>query len=422
MRKLLALRESKLVRSGVFYTIALFVVGLGNFAFQPLIGRHLEKADFGLVNVTLPLITFLSLAPQALGQAIAHYVSHFHASGDDARLQGLIAGCRRALFHLTLYGSLMAAALVVPLSAFFKYPSGIMVVTMICVIAGFWTTFASALCSGLGWFGRMALILLGGMILRLAFGAVMLLKFQSADIGVLATGFSMLSYLALLHWRKELTSEAKPVSPWNREFAGYVAVAAAFIYGNYFFTMGDLLVTQRYFSKTEVGDYSAAHMLAMSLPIVVNPLLSVLFTSRSAHRHASILREQLTLLGLSAVGLAVGVVGLLLLKELGVWVIFGGKDSATASMIGPLALTMAFVGLLQALGTWALASRWLKMSLAYGALGLAFWLTLLLWAKTPALMLRIMPIASGIAFTLMLICWLFTLKASTRKEAIPPQS
>ena len=38
-------------------------------------------------------------------------------------------------------------------------------------------------------------------------------------------------------------------------------------------------------------------------------------------------------------------------------------------MIGRLSVTMVFVGLLQLLGIWSLASRWLKISLLYGALG-----------------------------------------------------
>ena len=52
-------------------------------------------------------------------------------------------------------------------------------------------------------------------------------------------------------------------------------------------------------------------------------------------------------------------------------------------MICQLSITMVFVGLLQALALWALASRWTKISLLYGVLGLGYWLALLLLGKNP---------------------------------------
>jgi hypothetical protein len=160
----------------------------------------------------------------------------------------------------------------------------------------------------------------------------------------------------------------------------------------------------------EFGNYTAAGMLARALPMVVAPMLTVLFTSRSAHRNVSVLREQLTLLGLYAVGLAVGATGLLVMKEFGVRMIFGAYTPASAAMIGRLALAMVFVGLLQALGTWALASRWFKLSLGYGFAGLVYWLTLLIWGKSPTIMLRLMPLGASLAFALLFVFWIITLR------------
>jgi hypothetical protein len=71
---------------------------------------------------------------------------------------------------------------------------------------------------------------------------------------------------------------------------------------------------------------------------------------------------------------------------------------------------MVFVGLLQALALWALASRWTKISLLYGALGLGYWVTLLLLGKTPVDLLRAMPITAGIAFILLFLVWFATLR------------
>jgi len=59
---------------------------------------------------------------------------------------------------------------------------------------------------------------------------------------------------------------------------------------------------------------------------------------------------------------------------------------------------MVFVGLNQSLGMWALASRWFRVSLLYGALGLGYWLTLLVFAHDVDTLLTIMPVAAALAF------------------------
>ena len=79
-------------------------------------------------------------------------------------------------------------------------------------------------------------------------------------------------------------------------------------------------------------------------------------------------------------------------------------------MIARLSVTMVFVGLLQALALWSLASRWLKISLSYGVLGLGYWLSLLALGKTPHDLLRVMPIAAGTSFVILLLVWLATLR------------
>jgi hypothetical protein len=67
---------------------------------------------------------------------------------------------------------------------------------------------------------------------------------------------------------------------------------------------------------------------------------------------------------------------------------------------------MIFVALLQALAMWALASRWIKIALLYGGLGLAYWISLLAAGKSPADLLGVMPVAAGICFAILFIFWL----------------
>ena len=399
---------SRLLSSGIIYSAICFVTGLGHLAFQSIMGHHLkDPGQFGGANSALGgLMTLLGLLPTAATFAVTHYIAHFNTSGDAARLQGLLRGCRQFLFRLTIAGSALAIIVVGPLSSFFHYPGRLMLVTLGCTLLGLWVALATALCQGLAWFKRLALIGFLAMLLRVTFGWFITFKWPSAETAVLATAFSFLAYLILFFWRKDLSLHDAPVSPWNREFVQYLVVSTAFVVGNYCFFQGDLLVANKFFSGTPAMDaYTAVGILARALPLTVAPMLTVLFTSRSGRRTGSLVVEQLKLAALSGFGLVLGAVSLFVLRAFCLKLLSKYSPEADG-MIGLFATTMVFVGLLQALAQWALASRWTRTAVLFGVLGIGYWLTLLEVGKTPAALLHTMPIAAGAAFGVLLVAWL----------------
>jgi len=405
-------RAGSLLRSGIVFSAISFVTGLGNMAFQGVMARHLrEQGQYGNANSALnALMPLLSLAPTIATFAVAHYVAHFNARGDSGRLQGLLVGCRKFLFRLTLAGSALAVLVIKPLSIFFHYSPTLMLATLVCTLLSLWASLAGALCQGFAWFKRLAFIGLLAMFLRVSFGWFVTLKWPSPETAVLASAFALLAYLVLLFWKNDLVVHGEAVSPWNSEFVYYLVVSAACVSGGYFFTQGDLLVAKRFFSGGENDAYNCAERLAAALPIAVAPLLTVLFTSRSGARTGNIVGDQLKLLGLYLFGLVLGAAALFVLRDFCVKLILGRPSSEAAAMIARLAVTMVFVGLLQALALWALASRWMKISLLYGALGLGYWLTLLFLGKRPAALLHVMPATAGVTFFILFFVWFAALR------------
>src|SRR3974377_1173299 len=100
----------KLLQSGIAFTAVSFLTSLGHMAFQAVMGRHLNgQGQYGDANSALGgLMALLGLLPAVAIFAITHYIAHFNASGDNARLQGLLRGCRRSLFRFTIAGSVLA--------------------------------------------------------------------------------------------------------------------------------------------------------------------------------------------------------------------------------------------------------------------------------------------------------------------------
>ena len=405
------LRISCLLQSGLIFSAVSFVTGLGNLVFQGVLGRHLNGAgQYGSANSALGgLMTLLALLPSVATFAVTHYIAHFNANGDHARLQGLLLGCRKFLFRLTLAGSGLAIVLVKPLSDFFHYDESLMLVTLGCTLLGLWSALATALCQGLGWFKRLALIGFLGMLLRIGFGWLVTFQWPSAETAVLATGFALLANLVLLFWRRDFSLPGTSISPWNLEFVQYLLPSAAFVVGSACFFQGDWLVANKYFLKGELDAYAAAGILARALPMTVAPLLAVLFTSRSGQRSGNLVMEQLKLAALSGFALVFGAACLFAVRVCCLKLLNKYTPEA-AAMVGPFALTMVFVGTMQSLALWSLASRWFKSSLLYGGLGLAYWITLLHVGKSPTLLLQAMTIASGAALGALLVVWMVTMR------------
>ena len=406
-----ALRVNNLLKSGVFFAALSFLPGLGNYAFQAIISRNLgNSGEFGLANSALSFTGLLGLPVAIATFAITHYVARFNFAGEDERLHSLLAGCRKFLFRLTIIGSLLAVLLVKPLSDFFHFPrASLMCVALAFTLASLWAAFATALCQGLGWFKRLALIGVLTMLLRLAFGGLATMRMPTAEIVVLASVAGLFANLILLYWRKDLARPSRhPESPWNREFIQFFIVSAACVVGGYCFMQGDLLVAKRYFSGPDLDAYSAAGLLARALPLTVGPMLTVLFTHRSGERDGASMLEHLKLLGLYSIGLVGGAASLFLLRNLCLRIIARNTPEASG-MITPFVITMVFIGLLQALALWSLASRWLKISLLYGGLGIANWAALLWEGRSPGELLGVMPVVSALAFGTLFVVWLNTL-------------
>ena len=111
--------------------------------------------------------------------ALVHYIAHFRGQNDEARLQGLLAGCQKFLFQVTIAGSILAALLAKPLGRFFHFRTSLMLTALVCVLVSLWSGFAVALCQGMAWFKRLAIIGLVGVGMRLLFGWVMTKRFPN---------------------------------------------------------------------------------------------------------------------------------------------------------------------------------------------------------------------------------------------------
>jgi hypothetical protein len=386
------------------------VASLGNLWCSSIIARNLnfDQGEFGASSSALDFVTFLGLPLAMLSMSVVHYIAHFRSKNDEARLQGLLAGCQKLLFWATVGGSLLALAVWVPLGHFFDFrKTGLLCSVLICLLVSCWSGLGVALCQGMAWFKRLAVISVAAVGVRLLFAWVMTKHFPTAAIALCATTVSLLVNFSLFYWWKDIFRHpAQRISPWNREFIQFLMVTGATVGGTYFFTTGDSLVSKKYFAGSALDAYQMAAKFGRAIPQSVLPLLMVTFTSRSGSKETAAKADQRILLSLYAAGLACAAAVVILGRGLVLRLYLGHPNPAAAEMIIPFSITMVLIGLNQAVGMWSLADRTFKIALLYGVLGLAYWTTLLLAGKTPTALLRAMPIGAGISFCVLCVCWL----------------
>ncbi|HEY0551543.1 MAG TPA: hypothetical protein VGF13_18205, partial [Verrucomicrobiae bacterium] len=358
-----SLLKEKILQSGIIFTALSFISGLGNLVFLRINGTALKQSgEFGAFGQTVAFVGLLGLPLSMASTAIVHHIAHFRGAKNEAQLRGLLAGCRSFLLKLTIVACVLGVALIKPLSQAFAIPRpSLTMAALVTLIIALWSGYASALAQGMGWFKRMALISLGVVMVKIAFVWIVTRQHPVAETSMLGVAAGTLVTLAVFFWWKDLFQPGERLSPWNRDFFRYLAVAAAGVGGGWCFTQSDMLVVGNYFSPADKDAYNGAVRIASALHLAVSPLLLVLFTARSGERAGKTLTGPLGLLLLYAAGLAGGAVVLFFGRDLCVNIIFGKPFPEASMMIARLAMTMIFVGLIQALGMWALASHWLKV-------------------------------------------------------------
>ena len=86
----------------------------------------------------------------------------------------------------TIVGSVLAIAPADPLARYFHFRTSLMLVALLTVLVNLWSSFAVALCQGLAWFKRLAILDLLGVGLRLLLGWYLTARYPTAEMAVLS--------------------------------------------------------------------------------------------------------------------------------------------------------------------------------------------------------------------------------------------
>lgn len=405
-------RLMALLQAGFWLTAVNFVASIGHFAYQLYMGRVLSLSEFGSFNTTLSLVNLLAVPLAAASQAITHDLAWHHANDNQRELRQLQFACQKMLRHFTWVLSLLALALIQPLTVFFHFPrASLMVVALACVPITMWSLLGSVWCAGLSRFKLLAGLNFGSMVVRFATGAALVYVWPKAESAVAATfaaGCVLASVVIFHRPTKEETATATAdtgESPWTREFIIYLGAALLVGLANFSYCFIDQLIAQRYLEGENLGLYVAAGLLARAVFWGSQPLLVVYFTQRSGREHST--RGSISLW---LIYVAVVVVGVMLLWFLQVplckLLLGPNKMHELPAMLEILKLFIRVVipvGILQGLGFYYLAAERLPESYLFGFLGLGYCAVLIFFGRSMEMMLSLMLGAAVISLLVLLL-------------------
>jgi O-antigen/teichoic acid export membrane protein len=296
----------------------------------------------------------------------------------------------------TIAASVLAVVIIHPVTMFCRVPrDSITWVALGLVVVGMWGAVASSWCTGLSQFHLMAGLGLTSVATRLATGAGLAMLWARAESGVLASILGGLVVVAVVFWRDAGMVRFSPSVRLilQRDFLLYFLAALAVCGGQFLFLQADILVAQRHFTGETLGQYSAAGLFGRAVIYLASPVLTVLFTARSGQERSN--RQTVRLVLLYVGLLVIGVGGVAIAAPLLCRLLLGRIEEATLALMPLFAVAMVPVGIVQAAGMYALASRRLVMSVVFGLFAIIYAGTLMWLGGSPSTLVRLVLIVGS---------------------------
>ncbi len=282
--------KSSFYRSSLVLFLCTNLAAVLSYLFQAMMSRHLNTADFGLMNALFSLLGFLSIPLNVCSTTWTRQWSELVLSGRSREVQhlwwSLITGATAACLVLACLTLNLS-----PMIAWWLKTENIVAIQT-TILCGTWTI-VFGLCVPLvtahQWFGLLSAGSLGGALLRIGIAALGIYFGTQLSGAILATSLSSgVLFLFILfrvrwpRWRDLAFHQlALPLKEWMGPMMASIA--------NFCILGADVLVVRRFHDPHEAGVFAQVMVLGKTLFYVIAPLSMVVLpkTARSFGVHPS---------------------------------------------------------------------------------------------------------------------------------------
>jgi hypothetical protein len=379
------------------------LVALLNLVAQIIFHRKLGPGEFGTLNTALGIIALMTVPVFALQQGLTDYLAREHPT----ERREFLASLRGASFILVETAAWAWAALAAVIMILLVPHLGLprwstSVFTFFNALIAIGGVTSAALYPDASRRRLWGTLLLAAILVRVLLGAYLSSRQHRAEavlIAFLVSGFIVLLPLIIretMEWsaRLNLCRVAR-----DRDFLLQVGATFSVVVALFLFTNADRIVAQGWFGDTTkynlgyidwptFDSYQTAGLLGRALIWGTQPLLLLFYAQRSPLLHTT--RASLFYFWIYMGALIAGAILLGIFSGPASALFCGDDNKLTSEMVPAFALIMVPIGLLQALGVFALASRRLPECFVLGGCGLGYFLLLFLFGRQPSLMLSYM--------------------------------
>jgi O-antigen/teichoic acid export membrane protein len=276
-RRLVQLRQNRLVRQNLILFIGGLIAGIGGFVYHAIAGRVLHPSAYGQVAFLIALYSLGTGPALIIVAVLARYTAVLAARGDTG-VRSLLARTSRLIAIPSLMAVLLTTLFARPIAAFANLGSTIPILILGFSIALIWqVAIPRGILQGLQRFTALSLNLSIELIIRTTV-VVLLLKAGYAVSGAMAavfTGLVVCFCLGLYALRDHFKGIGSRVR--LRVMAGFSLTAAAGIIGVQILYNQDVILAEHYLSGHDGGIYGGLNKIGTILFFLTLSVSQVLF-------------------------------------------------------------------------------------------------------------------------------------------------
>ena len=379
------------------------LIAILNFITQIIFRRDLAPGEFGLLNTALGFVALMTVPLLALNQAFTTYLTREHAPERQAQITALRASFLPAMETFALiWGSvsLILVMIFLPLLGMSRFSLNFF--TLLNVFIALGTVVSAVLYQDQNRLVFWAWLLTAAALERLLVGSLLSWKEPWAEAGLAAFGIAGIITLKAAVLRPENEAEGR-AGLWrgmlDRDFLLYLGATFSVLLALFLFSSADRVIALGWFAVpfnnnfgfvdwTIIDSYQTAGLLARALIWGLQPLLVIFYLQRS--RLSRTTRASLKFFWIYLGALFLGAIALGLLGGPLSHLFCGDNYAPTAMLVPNFAVAILPLGALQALGTFALASRRYHECFVLGGASLLYLTLLELEGRQPQWMLASM--------------------------------
>jgi O-antigen/teichoic acid export membrane protein len=262
MNKIRSLQQNDLIRGTAVIFLGSIFVGIGNYAFNIIMGRLLGPVDYGILASLLALTYIINVPSQTVNLTVSHHVAQLSASQNHSGIKSFFQKSFKRTFIIGIFSFAIFLSISFFLQDFLHLPK---ILPLIILGLMFLLSFASPVITGtLGGmekFGEITTNNIINTIAKIVLGIILLAIGWKVDGAMFAVFLAFLIATVYSFYKVKIPADEKKIKEENIDLFGYgkkaflVSLCLVVLYNI------DVVLAKHFLDATQAGYYATLSLL-----------------------------------------------------------------------------------------------------------------------------------------------------------------